>query len=161
VRHLAFLLRTTGLVIGDMIAYRLLLHEREAHAAAVAAGVDVAGWAPIAAEDLERYRRVTRSGMQFQLPGVPEQTMARAAACAAPVGKCSALYEGVGAHRAYGHLSPVDTSGAMAALAARSGCDARMLEWLGNTRKLSATELLEAFPPQQNPLHLLTPDGGT
>jgi len=160
VRQLAFLLRTTGLVVADMIAYRILLHEREAHAAAVAAGVDLAGWTPIAAEDLDRYRRVARSGLQFQLPGVPEQTRARAAACAAPVGKCSALYEGVGAHRAYGHLSAVDTSAAMAALAARSGCDARMIEWLGNTRQLSAEEMLEASPPQQNPLHLLTPDGG-
>lgn len=160
VRHLATLLRTTGLVVADMVAYRILKVEREAHAAAIASGRPVGGWQPLPEEELEGYRRVTRSGMQLFAPGVSEATMRKAFQCAG-ANRCSSLFEGVGAHASYGQYSGQDSSRVIEALANASGCDPRMLQWLQQSRQVTAEEMLGAFSDGPNPLQLLRPDGGS
>lgn len=154
-RQLAKLLRTTGLVIGDMVAFKLLDLEREAHAVAVAQGRAVAGWTPYATDDLQRYRRLARSAPWFLYPGVPEDVMARALACNA-VSACSPIYEGVGSHTAMAHLSDVNTTAAMARLAGRAGCDDALLGWLKRTPQLNARQIIDAYGPSESLERLLT-----
>lgn len=160
VRHLAVLLRTTGLLVADMQALRMLQLEREAHAFATAQGRPTGAWQPLPAEELDRYRRVVRSSPEFFAPGVSEATMQRAYECNGAA-RCSAIFEGVGLHTSAGHLARNDTTDQIDALANRSGCDPRTLEWLRQTPALAEGEVAGYFDGIESPLELLRADGGT
>lgn len=159
-RQLATLLRSTGLLVADMQAYRMLQLEAEAHAYAVASGRKVGPWQPVPAEELARYRRVVRSSPQFFAPGVSQATMKRALECNTAA-RCSAIFEGVGLHASAAHLARTDTTAQVDALADRSGCDPRTLEWLRQTPRLPAEEVAGSLEVQPNPLEMLRADGGT
>ncbi len=158
VRHLAKLLRSTGLVIGDMVAYRLLALEREAWEAARAQGREVGGWQPYAAEDLERYRRLARSSPNFVFPGVSEEVMRKALACNV-ISRCSAIYEAVGTHAVMGHLAATDTSAAVREISDGSGCDPELLAWLRKNKASTPEQVLRTFPTGDG-MAWLTPDAG-
>lgn len=152
VRHLAMLLRTTGLVIADMVAMKLLDLEREAHAAAAAAGMNVTQWQPWPKEALDRYRKLARSSSRFLLPGVEPAVMKKALDCN-PIARCSAVYEGVGSHATMSSFAALDTRAEMNALADTAGCDARLIAWLRQNRPSTDAELLEGFTQVEGLAH--------
>ncbi|MBI3185329.1 MAG: hypothetical protein HYZ28_24590 [Myxococcales bacterium] len=144
VRQLALLLRTTGLLLADMVALGLLRIEAAAYEAAASAGLPLSGWRPHDAAALDAYRRTARAAPNFLLPGVPEHVMRRAFECNA-ISRCSAVVEAVGMHASLGQLSRKDTRGAVTSIADGSGCDAQMLEWLRRSPPLTPERALEVL----------------
>ncbi len=141
VRELARLSFTTEHLVGEMVGVGLLSVEAKAHAEAVKRGVDVAGWAPLVEEaargQLKRALWAANAPTSMLATGVVASTRL-------PVGRCSALREGLGnAHflRRYTERLVPERYEALTAALADSPCRLR------RARLAWATQSTEGQPP--------------
>lgn len=146
-RHLAELLHSQGVLIGEMFSVAVLRLEREAWAAAAGRGLAPAGWTPPDAEELEGHRRLARISHHFFLPGVDPEVMRRARGCLpAP---CSALTEAAFVHAAMGELAPTDTRGAFWPFVEElTGCDRGLLDLVRSSPTIPAADAARAYGGQ-------------
>ncbi|MFO0725182.1 MAG: hypothetical protein U1E65_15480 [Myxococcota bacterium] len=139
VRHLVDLLHDQGVVLGHMIGILILRVERRVYEALARRGISLAaGWEPFQAEDLDRLRRLDRTGYAFFLPGVSPKVMSRALECVPS--PCVALTEGAWSHAAVGELSPEDTRQSFLEVLRASGCRSPLLDKLTAGQTLTLHE---------------------
>jgi hypothetical protein len=127
-----------------MFAVVLLNVERAGLEAATASGLAVPSGLAYTSEDTGLQRRLGRVAMYFFYPGVSERVMKKAFACN-PHWKCSAIFEGLGAHTTLADLAPTDTSGTVSALASTSGCGPELLDWIHHSAPRTSAKALESF----------------
>lgn len=143
VRHLADLVRSQRILIAEMVAVALYRLDARAREIAAASGADLSTWPAVDPAQLDRQRRLGFASMYFTYPGVSPETLRKAVRCmSAP---CSALVEGVGAHRAFGAYGMTDNLALLAQLAQEQGCESAVFERVRNSREVPAGEALEAL----------------
>ncbi|MBX7114994.1 MAG: hypothetical protein K1X64_11760 [Myxococcaceae bacterium] len=151
VRHMAYLCHSTELLIGDMIALRLLTLERQARAFASAQGQAIGEGESASADDLEEYKKLSFTARRFQLPGVPAPVKKRALQCGATP-PCVAIYEGTLARHALAEIFPPEAT----ETAPGTGCNEEVLRRLQHTSPVTLEEANDIV----GPLGSFMADGG-
>jgi hypothetical protein len=133
IHQLVALLRSTQLVIADMVSVQLLNIERTG---LLAAGAPE-GLA-FSQDDTDLERRVGRSAMYFFFPGVSPEVMKKASACNTRF-PCAGLFEGFSMRvtSLSGDPEPVSV------MIDATGCDQERAKWLGNARPRSPGQWMQ------------------
>jgi hypothetical protein len=141
VRHLADLIRSQGILLGEMIAVALYKMDARARELAAAAGADVADWGELEADHLERYRRTTFASIFFTFPGVSPATVKKALGCMPS--PCVALAEGAGANRSFGAYGATDNLTLVEEMAASHRCEDALIARAVGSQEVAAGDALE------------------
>jgi hypothetical protein len=143
VRHLAYLVHTTGGTIADNISLRMTGLTGAMQAAGVAR--DLAWIDPVA---LTQSDDLSRAGAAFFWPGVDPAVMKRAQECAPS--PCAAFVEGAFMRKSLGQLSPENSDDGFWPLGANlQSCDSAMLDLVKRSPPKSneqALRLLQTLP---------------
>jgi len=142
VRHLADLIRSQGILLGEMDAVAIYKMDARARQLAVAAEVDVSGWDQFEVDQLERYRRTAYASVFFTFPGMRPETVKKALDCM--LSPCVAILEGAGANRSFGAYAPVDNLPLLQEIAAARGCESALIARAVDSEELVGDEALEA-----------------
>ncbi|HEY2031502.1 MAG TPA: hypothetical protein VGH20_20060 [Myxococcales bacterium] len=141
VRHLADLIRSQGILIGEMVAIHIYRFDVPARQAAAAAGQDVSRWIAPDLDDLQRQRELGFAALDFGYPGVDAATLRKAMSCA--VAPCTALVEAVAVTKSLRGASVSDNLDVLNQLASERGCPADVLSRLNGTHEMATAEALE------------------
>ena len=143
VRHLADLIRSQQLLIGEMVGLAIYRIDAHARTYAKAAGASIDDWPEAEGEQFNRYRATSFSSIYFAYPGVKPETLKRAMECTpAP---CSALLEGAVASRSFGHYGATDNLPLIQELSANKGCDADLLARAVASQEVPVADALEGI----------------
>ncbi len=141
VRHLADLIRSQGILLGEMIAVALYKMDARARELASAAGADVTGWGELEVDQLERYRQTTFASIFFTFPGVRRETVNKALGCM--LSPCVALAEGAGANRSFGAYGATDNLTLLEEIAISHQCEDALIARAINSQEVAAADALE------------------
>ena len=143
VRHLADLIHSQGLLVGDTIALATYGLDARARELAAAAGRDVSGWPVGDLSQLRLQRRMTFGSMYFAYPGVKPETVRKAAGCMPS--PCTSLIEAEGANKVLRQFAASDNLALVAELARAQGCEQAALDRAAASRALPSGEALDAL----------------
>ncbi len=127
VQHLADLIHSSGLLIGDIHAAKLLALGQQLGAAAQQLGYAAPPPPPLDAASYQQFRGLALAGTAFMMPGVDEAVMRRAMDCVPD--RCVAINEAVSMRREMERLSESEDD-AFWDLAEKLTCDLPFLKLL-------------------------------
>jgi hypothetical protein len=108
VQHLADLMHTSGLLIGDFQAAKLLVLGQQLEAATLQRGYPALPPPPLDSASYDQFHDLSLAGTAFVMPGVDEAVMQRAMDCVPD--PCAAINEAIGMHREMERLAESDDS---------------------------------------------------
>ncbi len=159
VHQLVALLRSSNILIADMMGVAILSAERVGLEAALKAGLAVPPGLFYEQDETARERQVGRSSMYFMYPGVSEAVMKKALNCNTEF-RCSALAEGLGAHTIFGDAAHAETLALVSSSVASSGCNPELMDWIRKAKPQSPQELANSLDGTEQIERMLGPDGG-
>jgi hypothetical protein len=147
VRHLADLMRTQGILLGEMCA--IYLYKLEAQAGAPGA---------LDPDQLGRRRELDFAALAFAYPGVDPAIVRRAMSCA--TAPCTAMVEAVVMNRSLSGAAGSDNLAVLGELSSARGCDSDLFARFKTTREYATDEALgeladdlpQAIPKRFGPL---------
>ncbi|MDP1825833.1 MAG: hypothetical protein Q8L48_21400 [Archangium sp.] len=129
VRHLARLIHTMSIAVGEAIAVALLRMEVRARDQATRLGVDVSSFPPpLDPSTLDAHRITGVKSGWFVAPGVPEAVRKRALECSAM--KCTTVLEGLSLHSSLRPWAPPGSLESFLGDTRGLGCEPALLERL-------------------------------
>jgi hypothetical protein len=140
VLHLANLIRSQALLLGDMVAVALVRQDAHMRASVLASGGDVSRWPAPDVNELQSYRQLDFASIYFTYPGVSEATLRKAVDCMPSL--CTALNEGAAANHAIGAYVDADNLELIASLSQQHGCDPGSIERARKSQQLSPLDAL-------------------